>query len=158
MASIDYNTVYQSFYNKVEAFDFLELDEYTVQEFLCNWIHGAVRPTYVRRLFNSVTFDDDIMRFTYEMAYPLEEADDEDFVIELLSLGMGIQWLTPQVNSSINLRQVYGSKEERFFSQSQHITAMQNLLSSWKKEQRRMICDRGYIHNPYVNGEVLKRS
>ncbi len=155
MASIDYNTVYQSFYPKVEAFDFLELDDHTVHEFLCDWIHGAVRPTYIRQLFDSVKFDDDVMRFTYEMSYPMDENADEDFVIELLALGLGIQWLTPQLNSSINLRQVYSSKEEKWYSQSQQISAMQSLLSSWKKEQRRMICDRGYIHNAYVNGVKL---
>lgn len=155
MASIDYNAVFQSFYSKVEAFDFLELDEATVYDFLCNWIHTAVRPTYIRHLFSSIKFDDDVMRLTYEISNPLGDEEDKDFVIELLALGIGIQWLTPQVNSAINLRQVYGSKEEKFYSQSQQITALQNLLSFWKKEQRRMICDRGYIHNDYVNGVDL---
>ena len=155
MASIDYNMIYQSFYTKVEAFDFLELDENTVQEFLCNWIHASVRPIYIRNIFSSVSFDDDIMRLTYEMRYPREDFEDEDFVIEILALGMGIQWLSPKVNSLVNLRQMYASKEEKYYSQSTHLAELKDLLSSWKKEQRRMIADRGYIHNAYVNMEEL---
>lgn len=157
MASIDYSAIYQSFYSKVEAFDFLELDDNTVYEFLCNWIHAAVRPVYVRRLFSSISFDDDIMRLTYEMRNPMGESEDEDFVIELLALGIGINWLSPKINSLVNLRSVYASKEEKIFSPAQTLTAYKNLLDSWKKEQRRMIGDRGYIHNAYVNGEDLTR-
>lgn len=155
MASIDYNEIYQSFYMKVEAYDFLEMDDNTAQEFLCNWIHAAVRPSYIRRLFSSIKFDDDIMRLSYEMRYPMSDEEDEDFVIELLALGMGINWLSPKVNSLINLRSVYASKEEKVFSPAQTLNSYKALLDSWKKEQRRMIADRGYIHNAYVNMEDL---
>ncbi len=155
MASIDYNMIYQSFYMKVEAYDFLEMDDNTAQEFLCNWIHAAVRPSYIRRLFSSIKFDDDIMRLSYEMRYPMSDEEDEDFVIELLALGMGINWLSPKVNSLINLRSVYASKEEKVFSPAQTLNSYKALLDSWKKEQRRMIADRGYIHNAYVNMEDL---
>lgn len=155
MASIDYNMIYQSFYMKVEAYDFLEMDDNTAQEFLCNWIHAAVRPSYIRRLFSSIKFDDDIMRLSYEMRYPMGDEEDEDFVIELLALGMGINWLSPKVNSLINLRSIYASKEEKVFSPAQTLNSYKALLDSWKKEQRRMIADRGYIHNAYVNMEDL---
>lgn len=155
MASIDYNEIYQSFYMKVEAYDFLEMDDNTAQEFLCNWIHAAVRPSYIRRLFSSIKFDDDIMRLSYEMRYPMSDEEDEDFVIELLALGMSINWLSPKVNSLINLRSVYASKEEKVFSPAQTLNSYKALLDSWKKEQRRMIADRGYIHNAYVNMEDL---
>ena len=89
------------------------------------------------------------------MRNPREDAEDEDFVIEILALGMGINWLSPKVNTIIHLRQTYGSKEEKYYSEAQHLTATKELLDSWKKEQRRMISDRGWIHNAYVNGEEL---
>ena len=156
MTSIDYNIIFQSFYSRLEAFDFLQMDDFTVNEFLCNWIHDAVRPPYIRRLFKSVVFDDDIMRLSYEMNRSSGSDDeDKDFVVELLALGMGIGWLTPKVNSLLHLRQMYGSKEERFFSEAQHLTATKELLDSWKKDQRRMISDRGWIYNAYVQGEDL---
>lgn len=113
MASIDYNTVYQGFYLRAEAYDFLELDDNTVHEFLCNWLHASVRPTYIRRLFSSVTFDDDVMRFSYELKRPVEEGEDEDFVTELLVIGLLIEWLSPKVQSVTNTLQMFGSKEEK---------------------------------------------
>ena len=155
MASIDYNDIYQSFYLKVEAYDFLEMDDNIVQELLCNWVHASARPPYIRRLFSSLSFDDDIMRLTYELKTTTNDTEDEDFVIELLALGLGINWLSPKVNSLVNLRSVYASKEEKVFSPAQTLNSYKSLLDSWKKEQRRMIGDRGYIYNAYVNGEDL---
>lgn len=155
MASIDYNTVYQGFYLRVEAYDFLELDDNTVHEFMCNWLHASVRPTYVRRLFSSITFDDDVMRLSYELKRPVEDSEDEDFVVELFVIGMLIEWLSPKVQSITNITQMYGSKEEKWYSQAQHLSTIQALLTSLKKERRRMIGDRGYIYNAYVAGEEL---
>lgn len=155
MASIDYNTVYQGFYLRAEAYDFLELDDNTVHEFLCNWLHASIRPTYIRRLFSSVTFDDDVMRFSYELKRPVEEGEDEDFVTELLVIGLLIEWLSPKVQSMTNITNFYGSKEEKVFSPAAHVKAINDVLSSLKKERRRMIGDRGYVYNAYVSGEEL---
>lgn len=155
MASIDYNSIYQGFYLRAEAYDFLDLDENEVHEFLCNWLHASIRPPYIRRLFSAITFDDDVMRLTYELKRPVEEGEDEDFVIELLVIGLLIEWLSPKVQSMTNIMQMYGSKEEKWYSQAQHLSTLQSLLLSLKKERRRMIGDRGYIYNAYVAGEDL---
>jgi len=155
MASIDYNKIYQGFYLQAEAFDFFQLDDNEAYEFQCSWLHAALRPTYIRRLFATIVFDDDVMRLTYEFKAPVDESEDEDFLVELLTLGMCIQWLTPKIYSFNNIKQMFGSKEEKYYSQSQHISEINNLLDSLRKRQRRLICDRGYIYNSYVNGDAL---
>lgn len=155
MTSIDYNSIYQGFYLRAEAYDFLDLNENTVHEFLCNWLHASIRPPYIRRLFSAITFDDDVMRLTYELKRPEEDEEDKDFVIELLVLGMVIEWLTPKVRSMTNVTNFYGSKEEKTFSPASHLKTLNELLDSLKKERRRMIGDRGYIYNAYVAGEDL---
>ena len=155
MASIDYNSIYQGFYLRAEAYDFLDLDENEVHEFLCNWLHASIRPPYIRRLFSAITFDDDVMRLTYELKRPEEDEEDKDFVIELLVLGIVIEWLTPKVRSMTNVINFYGSKEEKTFSPASHLKTLNELLDSLKKERRRMIGDRGYIYNAYVAGEDL---
>lgn len=155
MTSIDYNSIYQGFYLRAEAYDFLDLDENTVHEFLCNWLHASIRPPYIRRLFSAITFDDDVMRLTYELKRPEEDEEDKDFVIELLVLGMVIEWLAPKVRSMTNVTNFYGSKEEKTFSPASHLKTLNELLDSLKKERRRMIGDRGYIYNAYVAGEDL---
>ena len=112
MASIDYNVIYSRFYTKVGAYDFLDLSDTQVNDFLCNWLHSSVSKPYIRELFSTLSLDDDIMRLTYEMTYPFEEGDDE-FVIEVLAQGVAIEWMTPKVRSALNTMQVFGSKEEK---------------------------------------------
>jgi hypothetical protein len=79
---------------------------------------------------------------------------DQEFVIELLALGIAIKWMEPKVKSVLNTSNFYGSKEERTYSPASHLKQLQETFSIMKKEQRRMIADRGYIKNAYTDGEI----
>lgn len=153
MASLKYNKVYSRLFTKIEAYDFIELSEDTLNEFLCNWLHSATANPYVRRLFKSFSVDDEIRTITYEMKYSIDELTDEEFVTEILTFGVAISWLEPKVNSIEHISQFFGSKDERFFSQSQHLSELRGLLDDFRKRQRRMIADRGYAWNTYLDGE-----
>ena len=153
MASLKYNKVYSRLFTKIESYDFIELSEDTLNEFLCNWLHSATANPYVRRLFKSFSVDDEIQTITYEMKYSIDELTDEEFVTEILTFGVAISWLEPKVNSITNISQMFGSKDERFFSQSQHLSELRGLLDDFRKRQRRMIADRGYAWNTYLDGE-----
>ena len=48
---------------------------------------------------------------------------------------------------------MFGSKEEKFYSQSQHLSELRGLVNDSRKQQRRMIADRGYAWNSYLDGE-----
>ena len=153
MASLDYNKIYSRLFSKIEAYDFLELPEDELNDFLCNWIHSASANPYVRRLFNSFNLDDEILTISYEMKYSVDEFSDEEFIIEILTFGVVVAWLEPKINSINNIAQMFGSKEEKFYSQSQHLSELRNLVNNAKKQQRRMIADRGYAWNSYLDGE-----
>jgi len=153
MASLNYSDIYSSLFTKIEAYDFIDLSEETLNEFLCNWLHSATMTPYVRKLFKTVVFDDKIAELSYEMKYIVDEESDKEFVIEVLSLGMAINWLKPKINSITNINQFFGSKDEKFFSQSQHLSELRALLNDFKKQQRRTVADRGYIWNSYLDGE-----
>ena len=56
MASLSYNEVYSSLFPKIEVYDFIDLSEETLNEFLCNWLHSAVTNPCVRKLFKTVVF------------------------------------------------------------------------------------------------------
>ena len=129
------------------------MSEETLNEFLCNWLHSATANPYVRRLFSSVVFDDELGELTYEMKYEVDEDSDKEFVIEVLSLGMAINWLEPKINSITNINQFFGSKDEKWFSQASHLSELRGLLNDFNKQQRRKIADRGYAWNPYLDGE-----
>ena len=153
MASLDYNKIYSRLFSKIEAYDFIELPEDELNDFLCNWIHSASANPYVRRLFKGFNLDDEILTISYEMKYSVDEFSDEEFITEILTFGVVVAWLEPKINSINNIAQMFGSKEEKFYSQSQHLSELRNLVNDAKKQQRRMITDRGFAWNSYLDGE-----
>ena len=153
MTSLTYDTIYSRLFSKIEAYDFIELPKDDLNGLLCDWIHSASANPYVRRLFKSFILEDEIQEISYEMKYSVDEYSDTEFIVEVLTLGVVVAWLEPKVNSINNIAQMFGSKEEKFYSQSQHISELRNLVNDSVKKQRRMIADRGYVWNSYLDGE-----
>ncbi len=114
MTSLNYNNIYSRLFSKIEAYDFIELSEDILNEFLCNWIHSASANPYVRRLFSSFSLDDEILEISYEMKYSVDEFSDTEFVTEVLTLGVALAWLEPKINSINNIKQFFGSKDEKW--------------------------------------------
>lgn len=106
----------------------------------------------MRRLFSSLLLDDDIQQFTFELNNSVDEISDEDFVLEVLSLGMTIEWLQPQVDSIIHTSVMIGGKEEKKILDNHK--NMVERLESMKKEQNKMIRDYGYMYNSYIRGDT----
>jgi len=152
MITLDFEEVFSIFHNKVDAYDFLELSLNEIQEFESEWLKTVGANPYVRRLFSTYVYDLDGETVSFDMKYPTDEDADKDFVTEILALGMCVEWLSPKVNSITHIHQTYGSKEEKFYSESSHLKEIRALRDSWKNEQRKMIRDRGYIYNSYIEG------
>jgi uncharacterized protein YggL (DUF469 family) len=152
MTSLSYDNVYSRFLSIVEAYDFLEMPEENVYMFLSEWLHSVIANPYVRRLFNKVNVYDEVQEIKYEMRYSVDEDTDKEFIKEVLSLGLIIAWLEPKINSLNNIIQMYGSKEEKFYSQSQHLMELQALKKATEKKQRGMVADRGHAWNTYLDG------
>lgn len=153
MPSLNYEDIYSTFRTKANAYDLLSLQDSDVNMFMCDWMKASFRKPYVRRLFDSISFDDITQSITYEMKYEVDEESDKDFIIEAMGIGMVIEWITPKINNLNNIMQVFGSSEEKFYSQSSHLSTLKDLRHSLIKEQRDIIRDRGYIWNSYLNGE-----
>lgn len=154
MASLSYrDDLYSSFLGKVTDYNFASIAEDDVYELMFGYLKSAISQPYVRRLFSSITMDDEIMEMTFTLKDSIDEVSDKYFIIEVLSRGMVIAWLEPQVKSVTNLSQMFGGKEQKWFSQAQHLAELKDLLATSKSEQRRIICDHGYANNAYVRGE-----
>ena len=87
MASLKYDDIYSSLFTKIEAYDFIDLSEEELDEFLCNWLRSAATNPYVRKLFSTVIFDDEIsnyrneiteQRYVYRRDY-VAQLDSDDF-------------------------------------------------------------------------------
>lgn len=152
MPSISYDEVYSRFYTKVAAYDLLSLREDTLNEFLCSYLHSAVSKVYVRKLFSSVSFKDDVKLFTFAMDYVIDEDSDKEFVTEVLSYGLLVEWLTPKVNNLTLINQLIAGSSEKYYSQASHLSQITAVRDSAIHEQRNMISDRGYAWNTYLDG------
>ena len=154
MITVEFEEVYSIFFDKVEAYDFLELDDSEIEDMLIRYLKSSFTNPFVRQLFSTLEVDEDSESFDFEMSYVIDDSSDKEFVVEVMALGLCIKWLTPKVNSLIGMNQTYGSKEEKFFSEASHKAEMRNLLNLWKKEQLKLIRDRGYVWNEYLDGGI----
>lgn len=152
MTSVNYEDIFSYFFGEVTDFKIASLEVSDAYELMREYLHKTVATPYIRRLFSSIVLSDETQVLSFEM---LEEQDleaDKDFVVLVLSKGMVVQWLEPQVRSKVNLAQMFSGKEQKFFSQSAHLAELRGLLEDVSLDVRNMIRDRGYINNSYLEG------
>lgn len=150
MPSLDYEKFYSKFRLKASAYDLIDMNDDDVSVFLCEWLHSSINKPYIRRLFANITLDDLLQEMNFEMKYSTDDDFDEEFIMDIVGIGMVIEWITPKINSLNNIVQVFGSKEEKFYSQSNHLNELRNLKKSLINEQQSIIKERGYIWNSYL--------
>jgi hypothetical protein len=177
MPTITYQELCSSFYMKGEQYELFTSDvtDDMRNEFLCSLIHSAVADPYVNRLFKNgfSVIDPDYERddngeiildeneepieadgrIEYELEYEVNELADKVFVMDVIGFGMLYAWALPLVYSSVNFRQFYGTSGEKFYAQQTHITVTQDMLEKIQYQQRRLIRDRGYSRNIYLDGD-----
>ena len=145
---LSYSTLFSRVLNKINDQKELSLDENDLLEIYTERLHSVVGKPRVRRLFSSISLDDEIQEMTFTLNNSVDEESDKDFVLEILSLGMAIEWLQPQVDSVIHTSVMIGGKEEKKLLDN-HKNMIER-LDSMKKEQNKMIRDFGYMYNSYI--------
>ena len=145
---LSYSTLFSRVLNKINDQRELSLDENDLLEIYTERLHSVVGKPRVRRLFSSISLDDEIQEMTFTLNNSVDEESDKDFVLEILSLGMAIEWLQPQVDSVVHTSVMIGGKEEKKLLDNHK--NMIDRLDSMKKEQNKMIRDYGYMYNSYI--------
>ena len=145
---LSYSTLFSRVLNKINDQKELSLDENDLLEIYTERLHSVVGKPRVRRLFSSISLDDEIQEMTFTLNNSVDEESAKDFVLEILSLGMAIEWLQPQVDSVIHTSVMIGGKEEKKLLDN-HKNMIER-LDSMKKEQNKMIRDYGYMYNSYI--------
>ena len=136
---LSYSTLFSRVLNKINDPKELSLDESDLFDIYIERLHSVVGKPRVRRLFSSISLDDEIQEMTFTLNNSVDEESDKDFVLEILSLGMAIEWLQPQVDSVIHTSVMIGGKEEKRVLDNHK--NMIDRLDSMKKEQNKMIRD-----------------
>ena len=145
---LSYSTLFSRVLNKINDPKELSLDEKDLLEIYTERLHSVVGKPRVRRLFSTISLDDELQEMTFTLNNSVDEESDKDFVLEILSLGMAIEWLQPQVDSVIHTSVMIGGKEEKRVLDNHK--NMIDRLDSMKKEQNKMIRDYGYMYNSYI--------
>ena len=151
--TISYENIYNRFLQKIDDIEFLQLETNIAYEKMSGWLHTALSIPYVRRLFETLEKHDDILELRYTLKHPVDEDGDNDFIEEALALGMLIAWLEPKVQTTTTITQGLFGREQKAFSQASHLGETRELFETTRSKQRKLIMDKGYINNSYLDGD-----
>ena len=112
-----------------------------------NRVVGDVR---VENMFSTLEMDDEVQRMEFVLNHPVSDGADMRFVVRLLSLGMEIEWLQPQVDSILYSPLIGSAQEKKILDGHSN---MINRLNSLKLQFNKMIRDHGYVYNSYLEQE-----
>lgn len=149
MTSVNYTQIFEMFLGNITDYNFANLstsDSYTL---MTEYLHKAIAETYLRRIFSSIKLDDEVQNISFVLKYSTED-DEVDFVINAIAKWMVYEWLQKQVRSVDLTAQFFGGKEQKYYSQSAHLSELRGLMDDAYKEARFFIGDRGYINNSYL--------
>lgn len=135
-----YEKIYNRFLSRITDFNLVELDDYSLNEMLKSWLHSAIIKT--RTSGNLSARDEDNEVF---------ESDLNDLDIELLSMGMTLAWLDQTLNSTDLTLMMLGGKEEKFYSQSAHISELRHLRADTLREMQQLYTYDTYNNNDFFN-------
>ena len=140
----DFEDIYSRFYLRVKDYEMTGLDEKLVKEMLLGYLKSTLSKPMVRRLFQSITLDEDIEEIEYELRNSLDEVSDQDFVEEVLAVGLVCEWASPRYHSTLLTSQLLTNSDQKYFSQAQHLAEMKELYQKSQTDLRKLIRDYGY--------------
>ncbi len=134
-----YSAIYKRFLQKITDYKLLSLPEEDVEEIL----YGYLTSSIVK--FRTIQSD-------------LSKRDDEDqcfedtlldVEVEILALQMVCEWVEPQLNNELYTKQFIGTKEEKFFAQSNHLEKLQTLRNDAELRSKKLRRDYSYQNSDY---------
>lgn len=151
MASVLYDDIFSRFLGKITDQTILSKSDEEVFAMELEYLKASLSDVRVRNLFSSLYIDNELHKLKFELVNSADEASDEDFITELLAVGMVIHWMEPQVDSIVHIGLMIGGKEEKKLVD--HYSHTIERLNSLKTKQYKMIRDYGTIYNSYIGGE-----
>ena len=145
MASVsNFDEIYSRFYLRIKDYEISGLEESLVKEMLFGYLKSTLSKPMVRRLFQSISIDEDVEEIEYELRDQLDEDSDKDFIEEVLSLGLVSAWASPRYHSTLLTSQLLSNSEQKYYSQSAHLAEMKELYVKTQTDLRKLIRDRAY--------------
>lgn len=134
-----YEKVYKRFLNITTDFNLAELDDYTLNEMLKEWLKSAI----VRvRTSNNLSYDDENEVFENDLS-------GQD--IELLAMGMKLARLDQRISSNEYTDLFVGGKEEKFYSPGSQLSELRAEREDIKLEMQKIYTYSTYTNNSYFD-------
>lgn len=140
----DIADIFTRFYLLVEDYKIAGLEEEIANELLNGYLRQTISKPFIRRLFSSISFDEDVGEVEYTMREVWDDGADQDFVEEALALGMVSQWLSTQYHTVRNTVQMFSNTDQKFFSQANHMTELREMHNKANIDFRKFVRDRSY--------------
>ena len=134
-----YEKIYNRFLNRTTDFNLASLDNDTLRSMLKEWLHSSIVQV---RTSSDLSYDDELEVFNNNLS---------NLDIELLAMGMTMSWLDQTLNSTELTLQFIGGKEEKYYSQANHIAELRALREDTRLEMKRLHSYGTYTNNSYLN-------
>jgi hypothetical protein len=134
-----YSAIYKRFLQKITDYKLLSLPEEDVEEILYGYLTSSIvkfrtiKSDLSKRDDESQCFEDTLL----------------DVEIEILALQMVCEWVEPQLNNELYTKQFIGTKEEKFFAQSNHLEKLQTLRNDAELRSKKLRRDYSYQNSDY---------
>ncbi len=147
---MEYNTIYSRFLSRTNPQKLLSLSLDDFNEIMCDYLHNAVSQPMIRKLFSSLSLDDEVQTLSYVLSDSIDDDSDEEFVTDILTQAIVIQWMRHQIDTDMSLAMMIGGKEEKMLKNdlSTNITRVNSL----DHKLERSIRNHGYYHGSYSTG------
>lgn len=138
-------TSYETIYNRALAqiTDPLlaQLPEEDLEIMLHDWLIDAIEEPVVGD-YDFSDRDEELKQFNFDIS----NRDQK-----IISIHMVRGWLAPQIRSVTLTSQVFGGKEEKYYSQSNHLAELRNLDNDLQRQADLLFCRGTYLNNDYFD-------
>ena len=136
-----YEKIYDRFAQKITDFNLSEVDDHSLEEMLQGWLNSSI--VRIRRCKHDLSLrNDETQEF---------EENLSDLEIELLAMGMLDAWISQYLNSTENVLQFIGGKEEKFYAQSSHMAEIRSIKDENLREMNKLHNYYTYTNNSYFD-------
>ena len=136
-----YETIYNRALSKIEDPQLAMLPEEDLEEMLHGYLMSAIAKH--RKCEHDLSDrDEELKQFNFDLS---------DLEIEIISILMTREWISQRLHSVTNVMQVFGGKEEKWFSQSSHIKELREMDDRLRLEAQQLSRDYSYIDNDYFD-------
>lgn len=129
-----YSQIYEQFAQKISDIKLLSLSDEDIASMMYCWMRSAC-VKFLNSENDLTDRDDTLQQFNYD----LPELDQE-----IIANFMVVEWLEPQLNSTLLTSQFYGSKEEKFYAQANQLEKLMSLSEKNQIKTKKLIRDYGY--------------